>query len=207
MKGGTEYRYTSGVASHTAPYLWPTVLRVLERELAGIEGKRLFELGCGNGAFALWVGDKGYDVAGVDTSVSGIKQAKLSAPSLDLHVGSSDDDLVAKFGRFPAVVSLEVIEHIYAPRLFASRLYDLLDIGGLAIISTPYHGYWKNLALALTGRMDAHFTALWDCGHIKFWSISTLRDLLSQTGFREINFVRVGRVPPLAKSMIAIARK
>ena len=77
----------------------------------------------------------------------------------------------------------------------------------MAIISTPYHGYWKNLALALSGRMDAHFTALWDHGHIKFWSRRTLGDLLREAGFVDIRFWRVGRVPALAKSMIVMARK
>jgi hypothetical protein len=38
-------------------------------------------------------------------------------------------------------------------------------------VSTPYHGYHKNLGLALSGKMDAHFTALWEGGHIKFFSI------------------------------------
>jgi 2-polyprenyl-6-hydroxyphenyl methylase/3-demethylubiquinone-9 3-methyltransferase len=105
------------------------------------------------------------------------------------------------------VISLEVVEHLYFPRKFAKTAYDLLQAGGTAIISTPYHGYWKNLAMALTGTMDAHFTALWDHGHIKFWSFQTLYALLSEAGFVDISFFRVGRFPILAKSMIAIARK
>jgi 2-polyprenyl-6-hydroxyphenyl methylase/3-demethylubiquinone-9 3-methyltransferase len=83
----------------------------------------------------------------------------------------------------------------------------LLEPGGLAIVSTPYHGYWKNLALAAMGRMDSHFTALWDHGHIKFWSIKTLGALLREVGFVDLRFHRAGRVPALAKSMIAVARK
>lgn len=79
--------------------------------------------------------------------------------------------------------------------------------GGTAILSTPYHGYWKNLAMALTGKMDAHFTALWDHGHIKFWSMNTLTALLKETGFCNIGFKRAGRIPALAKSMIAVARR
>ena len=55
--------------------------------------------------------------------------------------------------------------------------------------------------------MDAHFTALWDYGHIKFWSIATLTRLLAEAGFVDIRFQRVGRIPALAKSMIAIARR
>lgn len=100
-----------------------------------------------------------------------------------------------------------MVEHVYAPRLYAKTTFDLLQPGGVAIISTPYHGYWKNLVMALTGKMDSHFTALWDHGHIKFWSMKTLSALLSEAGFVDIRFKRVGRIPVLAKSMIAIAKK
>lgn len=93
------------------------------------------------------------------------------------------------------------------PRRYAATLFALVQPGGTAIVSAPYHGYWKNLALAITGRMGAHFTALWDHGHIKFWSIRTLSELLHEAGFADIRFERVGRVPALAKSMIAIARR
>jgi len=55
--------------------------------------------------------------------------------------------------------------------------------------------------------MDNHFTALWDHGHIKFWSFRTLRILLEEAGFKNISFHRVGRIPIIAKSMIAIGRK
>ena len=59
----------------------------------------------------------------------------------------------------------------------------------------PYHGYLKNFALAVTGKMDSHFTALWLGGHIKFFSIQTLGQLLKDAGAKKIQFLRVGRVP------------
>ena len=93
------------------------------------------------------------------------------------------------------------------PAIMHTLFFSLLEPGGTAIISTPYHGYIKNLVMALSGKMDAHFTALWDNGHIKFWSYKTLSALLAEAGFVDIRFERVGRIPPLAKSMIAIARK
>ena len=108
-------------------------------------------------------------------------------------MGSAYDDLAGRFDRFPAVISLEVVEHVYAPRDFAMTLFSLVEPGGIALVSTPYHGYWKNLALTLTGKMDAHFTALWDHGHVKFWSVRTLGVLLREvagwprTGTGEIN--------------------
>jgi 2-polyprenyl-6-hydroxyphenyl methylase/3-demethylubiquinone-9 3-methyltransferase len=86
-------------------------------------------------------------------------------------------------------------------------LFALLESDGTAIVSTPYHGYLKNVALAVSGKMDRHFIALWDHGHIKLWSRETLTTLLQEVGFEQPRFLRVGRLPPLAKSMIAIARK
>lgn len=68
-----------------------------------------------------------------------------------------------------------MIEHCYDPRQFAHVVFETLEPGGLVFISTPYHGYWKNLVLAVTGRWDDHLTVLWDGGHIKFFSIKTFR--------------------------------
>ena len=149
----------------------------------------------------------GYDLIGVDPSLSGIEQGLKTHPGLKLFQGSSDEDLAAKYGSFPVVLSFEVIEHVYFPRQFARRIWDLVEPSGMVILSTPYHGYLKNCALAISGRLDAHFTALWDHGHIKFWSFKTLGQLLRESGFVELTFYRVGRIPVLAKSMIVTARK
>ena len=37
--------------------------------------------------------------------------------------------------------------------------------------------------------------------------MDTLSELLREAGFQDIRFEWVGRIPPLAKSMIAISRK
>lgn len=199
------YRYDDSARNPSHSYLLPTI----KSELARLSppSKRLFDLGCGNGSVGAALYSQGWEVTGVDPSREGLEQAKANYPMLHLELGSAYDDLASVYGLFPVVISLEVVEHVYSPRAFARGLADLLEPGGTAILSTPYHGYFKNLALALTGKMDAHFTALWDHGHIKFWSMNTLSTLLSEAGLRDIRFVRVGRVPPLAKSMIAIARK
>jgi 2-polyprenyl-3-methyl-5-hydroxy-6-metoxy-1,4-benzoquinol methylase len=203
----TGYHYSSAALGHSHDYLLPTVFRLLE-ELGLADGqKRLFELGCGNGSAANQLARRGWVVTGVDPSVAGIRQARAAFPELRLYEGSAYDDLAGRFGQFPVVLSLEVVEHVYAPRDYARAIFNLLACGGTAMISTPYHGYWKNLALAITGRMDAHFTALWDHGHIKFWSPATLGKLMCDAQFDDVIFERVGRVPALAKSMICIARR
>jgi 2-polyprenyl-6-hydroxyphenyl methylase/3-demethylubiquinone-9 3-methyltransferase len=168
---------------------------------------RIFDLGCGNGAVADVLKNAGYEVVGVDPSEEAIDFAAKAYPATQIFLGSAYDDLAGKFGTFPVVISLEVVEHLYYPKKFAATLFSLVEPGGLAVVSTPYNGYAKNLAIAALGGFDRHATALWDHGHIKFWSIKTLGELLRGAGFRNVEFSRVGRIPPLAKSMIAVARR
>lgn len=207
QKHETGFQFGNGELNSSHRDLLPAVLEILEARRAAPKAARIFELGCGNGSVAKELASAGYDVSGVDPSKGGIAHAQRNSPTLKLEEGSAYDDLAKLYGRFPVVLSLEVVEHVYSPRKYAATLYDLVEPGGAAILSTPYHGYWKNLALAATGKMDAHFTALWDHGHIKFWSMKTLHCLLEEAGFEDIAFRRVGRIPIFAKSMIAIARK
>ncbi len=198
-----DYGYGDAFLEHSHAYLLPRLAQTLDQ----VNPQRVFEVGCGNGAVANWLSQRGIEVTGIDISPSGIEQANLAYPHVQLSVGTAYDDLAARHGTFPLVMSLEVVEHLYFPRKFAATVFGLLEPGGTAVISTPYHGYWKNLALAVTGKYDFHFTALWDGGHIKFWSIATLTTLLAEAGFEQIRFYRIGRIPPLAKSMIAVARR
>jgi hypothetical protein len=85
-------------------------------------------------------------------------------------------------------------------------MYKLVETGGMVVLSVTYHSYLKNLALAMTGHLDQHLNALWDAGPLKFFSIPTLRELLTEVGFSDVEFYRAGRIPILAKSVIAVGR-
>jgi 2-polyprenyl-6-hydroxyphenyl methylase/3-demethylubiquinone-9 3-methyltransferase len=170
---------------------------------------RVFDAGCGNGALLSALSKLGYGVAGCELSAAGVGIARgVLGPSVQIESMSVYDDLAATFGsNWHAVVSTEVVEHLFAPRLFVRRVKALLAVGGTLVLSTPYHGYLKNLAMALTGTLDGHFTALWDGGHIKFWSYATLTRLLAEADFGDFRFFGAGRVPGLWKSMVVSATR
>ena len=110
-------------------------------------------------------------------------------------------------GEFDAVVSTEVIEHLFLPRQLLDLAFARLRPGGFLLVTTPYHGYLKNLALALFNRWDSHWSPQWDGGHVKFWSRRTLTTLLEAQGFRVLEFRGAGRFPWLWKSMVLVAEK
>jgi 2-polyprenyl-3-methyl-5-hydroxy-6-metoxy-1,4-benzoquinol methylase len=201
------YKYPDSELNCSHRYLLPIILKELDNISQSKKELKIFDLGCGNGSVAFVIANKGWRVIGIDPSSEGISAVKSNTSKVNLYQGSAYDDLPNKYGVFPVVISLEVVEHLYYPRAWASTLYELLEQNGVAIVSTPYHGYFKNLVLALTGKLDHHFTALWDHGHIKFWSKKTLTTLMQEAGFKDIRIKLVGRIPIFAKSMILIAKK
>jgi 2-polyprenyl-3-methyl-5-hydroxy-6-metoxy-1,4-benzoquinol methylase len=200
-----EYGYATAEAGWSHAY----VLRALLKVLGGAERGPILDMGCGNGWLANTLIDRGYDVYGVDASSSGIEMANSRRAGrffkMDLGRDVLPKELVGK--RFTTLMSTEVIEHLYDPRAFLRLARDILGNlpTGRLILSTPYHGYLKNVALAVSGRLDAHHTVLWDGGHIKFFSRRTLEEMLRQEGFNPLAFVGAGRLPYLWKSMVISA--
>lgn len=200
-----NYGWTSE-APHSCNYLAPKIIELLR----GLAVERVLDLGCGNGSLCAALQASGWQAVGVEPDEAGLVIARASHTSVIFHafgVHSDPAELLALEAPFDAVVSTEVVEHLFAPRQLPTYAAAVLKPGGLLIISTPYHGYLKNLALSIFGKWDHHHTALWDGGHIKFWSRATLTQLLEANGFTVINFRGVGRLPWLWKSMVLTAQK
>ena len=196
--------------SHRPMYL-AAVLEAL-REIP--PGSRVLDAGCGGGDFAIGLHEAGYEVLGSDASESAIRAAKAREIGR-FEKASLYDDLLAPFGHpdIAAIVSVEVIEHLYSPLTFVRRAHDALPHGGLLVLTTPYWGWLKNIALAVTDRMDRSLTALWEGGHIKHFSRRTLSQLMEENGFETIAFRGAGEsarqrhIPYLWSGMMMAFRK
>lgn len=198
-----EYRYYSAAPPSTSAFLWPPVLKEI-----GPDPQRICEIGCGNGSFSKALAAGGHTVVGFDSSTSGVEWALQNAVGRDMYYCHDlSDPIRPEWCRsFDVVVAFEVIEHLLLPQQLLRTAREVLIPGGRLILSTPYHGYLKNLALAVSGKWDQHLTALWDDGHVKFFSRRTLARLLVEEGFPDPTIRGVGRLPSLWKSMIAVAK-
>jgi 2-polyprenyl-6-hydroxyphenyl methylase/3-demethylubiquinone-9 3-methyltransferase len=118
--GTVGYRWHSAEATDANQYLLPEVVRLLMG--CASPPAKVFDLGCGNGYIAQALCKEGWIARGVDGSPEGVAQARNAYPSIEVHMASVYDDLAKRFGRFPAIVGLEVVEHLYAPRRYAVRM-------------------------------------------------------------------------------------
>ncbi|HUA94795.1 MAG TPA: class I SAM-dependent methyltransferase [Acidimicrobiales bacterium] len=200
--GASRSHYWEWTSADRAPnhtYLVPGVLRAL----GDPAGRRLLDLGCGNGALTAELAVAGWEVTGLDFEESGIERARQAHPGVTFAVHDIYQPLPESLrGRFDAVLSAEVIEHLFLPRELFARAREAVSAPSTIVVTTPYHGYAKNLALAVTGKFDGHWVPGSDYGHIKFFSRRTLAALARECGVEPYWWHRVGRIPPLAASMI-----
>lgn len=179
------------------------LLKLIVDRLNLVQARKILDLGCGNGAFTALLGKSGFDMTGLDHSASGIEMASRQYPGTTFGQQDLMNQIPEELaGQFDAVISIEVIEHLMLPRKLIDNALLALKPGGLLIVSVPYHGYVKNLALALTNKFDDHWHPLRDFGHIKFFSKKTLTELFMEYGLQNLHFETVGRISPLARSMV-----
>ena len=81
----------------------------------------------------------GHDVLGIDAAGEAIEAARAHAKGRGLTLtyrACRAEDLLAEGTRFPLVTCLEVIEHVPDPAAFVRILAELLEPGGMLILST-----------------------------------------------------------------------
>lgn len=197
------YGWESASAEQSHSYLLKPVLNAIQK----YQVSSLLDIGTGNGAtLPVWL-SQNIKVAAMEPDREGYEFSKqhLNADVRQLGVGDKLPD--EWLNSFDAAVSLEVVEHLFTPHHLVNTIEQSLKKKGIAIISTPYHGYLKNLALAVAGKWDFHHHPVRVGGHIKFWSRKTLTELFVERGFTELSFEGVGRFPYLWKSMVMIFQK
>ena len=167
------------------------------------------DVGCGNGALTVKFCKFFNKSLGIDLSEDGIKFAKKYENENIKFENESIENLIEKDKKFDFVSAIEVIEHQYDPTDFLIKLSQITKKGGFIIISTPFHGYFKNLLISLLNLNDKHYTVLWKHGHIKFFSVKTFKKLiLTSKAPLKIEKIRYsGRVYPFSNSMIFLLKK
>jgi len=193
-------------------YLLDTIIEVLIQNDISPNSK-ILDVGCGGGYLLNELYKKGYEnIWGFDLSNSGIEVCRDNFPDLSerfqVH-NAYENELPKEFPlkKYDLIISSEVIEHLYDPQKYLENINSWLCEGGYVLLTTPYHGYLKNIAIAVSNSFDLHVDPLWKGGHIKFFSRSKLYQLLHLTEFKPRNFKGCGRLPYLWKSMVVISKK
>ena len=164
--------------------------------LANVAGdERVLDLGCGTGDLAADLAHGGARVIAVDVAQAALDRARARHPELDLRLVPIDGPLPFDDGAFDAVWSSEVIEHVADTARWLSEVRRVLEPGGRVLLTTPSHGRLRLLA----GGIERYSQPLGD--HLHLYTARSLRELLRDFGFGEIE-VRAAGGPPLARRLL-----
>lgn len=148
--------------------------------LAGdVKGKRILDVGCGDGVLAHMLADRGAEVVGADASQEAITFARLKIAKkqkLRFEVGSAYG-IQSPDNTFDIVLSSELIEHLQEPGQFLHELNRVWNGSGPLLVSTPIKLSYKPM----------------DDNHVREYYVEEYMDLLS----RLFDHVRVEQSYPV----------
>jgi 2-polyprenyl-3-methyl-5-hydroxy-6-metoxy-1,4-benzoquinol methylase len=147
-------------------------------------GEHVLDLGCGDGAFATALLAAGCAVTMADVAEEALRRARARAPEADAVKLAEGEPLPFAEDAFDVVWAGEVLEHVADVVGLLSEVRRVLRWGGRLLVTTPRHG-------RLVVATDAHFDPRAD--HLRFFSARTLRAVLADAGFAEIEVRRAGR--------------
>jgi len=159
------------------------------------ENCHVLEIGCATGYMTEYlVHDKHCQVLGVEPVA---EQAQLARQrGLEVITGTIDspdtrDQLethVLQHGLFEAIFMSQVIEHIADPESTLRSLKRLLSPDGCLIISTCSIVHWKCRLQIMLGKWNYEDYGIFDRSHLRFFTISSFRQLLEECGYAVIDF-------------------
>lgn len=155
-----------------APILRDRYRTMLARIEARAPGRRLLEVGCGNGHFLAEARERGWTVAGLELSRSHVERAR--ARGLEVRHGILEDGL---FDAEPwdAVAAIEVLEHVPDPGAFLAECSRRLRPRGVLFLTTPNFG-------SLTRRVVGARWSVLGAEHVTLASPRGLRIALGRAG-------------------------
>ncbi|WP_424362783.1 class I SAM-dependent methyltransferase [Methylocystis parvus] len=165
--------------------------------LAPVEGERILDLGCGDGALTLQIAQSGASVVGVDASPQMVQAAR--ARGLDAHI--SDGAALNFDQEFDAVFSNAALHWMRDADAVIDGVRGALKPGGRFVAEFGGHGNVAAISVALLATVRKYGANAEDVLPWYFPTPDDYRQRLEAFGFRVLEIGLIPRPTPLPTDM------
>jgi methionine biosynthesis protein MetW len=141
--------------------------------------RRALDVGCGDGLLGAALLQRFGEAHGVDIAATAIARARSLGVNA-VQVNLDAEPLPYPDGMFAVVTCLDVLEHVFDPRVLIEEIARVCAPGGLVIITTPNIRYWKHIVSVIGGRFPrtSSDNEGYDGGHLHYYTANNITDLL-----------------------------
>ena len=166
----------------------------------------LLDFGCGPGIILKLIYEKNPSgkYIGLDVSSSVLERARKIFPEGNFYEINDGEKLPLEDNSVDFIFSSEVIEHVYDTENAVSEMCRILKPAGKLLLTTPYHGFIKNLLIIIFS-FNKHFSPT--DSHVRFFTKKTLFNLLKKYSFEIEKYGYYGRFWPVPHSIYVLAYK
>jgi SAM-dependent methyltransferase len=142
--------------------------------------RRVLDVGCGAGHLGRLLRERGHHVTGLELVPEAADEARRW---LD-RVVTADVEAGFPFAAqsFDAVIFADLLEHLVDPWRVVREAATVLSPEGVIVASVPNVQNLDVLRRLVRGRWDYRERGILDRGHLRFFTLSTVRDLFIQAG-------------------------
>jgi SAM-dependent methyltransferase len=142
---------------------------------------RVLDVGCGCGQLGRLLRQRGHKVTGIELVPEMAEEARHWLDRVEVL----DVETVAwpfAPGSFDALVFADLLEHLVDPWRVLRQAVGLLAPGGVVVASIPNLQNLDVLWRLVRGRWEYRERGLTDFGHLRFFTLHTIRGLFAQAG-------------------------
>jgi 2-polyprenyl-3-methyl-5-hydroxy-6-metoxy-1,4-benzoquinol methylase len=167
----------------------------IELDLIGRD-KRVLEFGCAIGHVTRSLVERGCKVVGLEVDPEMAAQAEDAADEV-LVTDLNGDDFVERLrGReFDVALFGDVLEHLQSPVDVLLRVKELLAPDGYVVVSLPNVAHVDVKLTLLRGSFEYRDMGLLDRTHLRFFTRSSIDDLLAEAGYLAVEIHRYSLEP------------
>ncbi|MBI2251647.1 MAG: class I SAM-dependent methyltransferase [Armatimonadetes bacterium] len=150
----------------------------------------VLDIGCGGGILGKTLKERGVkEIIGIEFNEQAVEHAKNF---LDKVYQADLEEFEPPFKEryFDCIICSDILEHLKDPWNFLKKYSKFLKLNGYLLTSIPNIRYYFTIYSLLKGNWDYTSRGIFDYGHLRFFTLKSIKKLLKEANFKIVRLKR-----------------